>query len=89
MHLSTRHSAADCKREARAVFAASEVPRDFDTIEVPFPERGPAQLVRWSERVRERDGEPRPHLGERGNGVHAAAAETEPVPTDVKPIASP
>ncbi|MFI5008859.1 MAG: ribonuclease Z [Solirubrobacterales bacterium] len=60
VHLSTRHSAADCKREARAVFAASEVPRDFDTIEVPFPERGGAQLVRWSERVRAGDGEPAP-----------------------------
>ena len=52
VHLSTRHSAADCKAEARAVFPHAEVPRDFDTIEVPFPERGPAQLVRWSERVR-------------------------------------
>jgi ribonuclease Z len=53
VHLSTRHPAADCKREARAVFASTEVPRDFDTIEVPFPERGEAHLVRWSERVRE------------------------------------
>jgi ribonuclease Z len=52
VHLSTRHSAADCKAEARAVFAGAQVPRDFDTIEVPFPERGAAQLVRWSERVR-------------------------------------
>jgi ribonuclease Z len=63
VHLSTRHSAADCKREARAVFAASEVPRDFDTIEVPFPERGLAQMVRWSERVRERE-----------NGTQSAAS---------------
>ena len=30
---------------------ATEVPRDFDTIEVPFPERGPASLIRWSERL--------------------------------------
>jgi ribonuclease Z len=52
VHLSTRHTVADCKAEARAVFAHAQVPRDFDTIEVPFPERGPAQLVRWSERVR-------------------------------------
>jgi ribonuclease Z len=52
VHLSTRHAAADCKREARAIFTQAEVPRDFDTIEVPFPERGPAQLVRWADRVR-------------------------------------
>jgi hypothetical protein len=36
------------------VFTATEAPRDFDTIEVPFPERGPAELIRWSER-RERE----------------------------------
>ncbi len=52
VHLSTRHSAADCKAEARAVFPGAQVPRDFDTIEVPFPERGAARLVRWSERLR-------------------------------------
>jgi ribonuclease Z len=50
VHLSTRYAAADCKREARQVFPDAQVPRDFDTIEVPFPERGPARLVRWSER---------------------------------------
>jgi ribonuclease Z len=58
VHLSTRHTAADCKAEARAVFPHAEVPRDFDTIEVPFPERGPAQLVRWSERVKAKELEP-------------------------------
>ena len=52
VHLSTRHAAAECKAEARAVFPAAQVPRDFDMIEVPFPERGAAQLVRWSERLR-------------------------------------
>lgn len=52
VHLSTRHSTADCKAEARAVFPGAQVPRDFDTVEVPFPERGAARLVRWSERLR-------------------------------------
>ena len=54
-HVSSRYAGGELRDEARAVFAATEAPRDFDTIEVPFPERGPAQLVRWSERqARER-----------------------------------
>jgi len=49
-HISSRYAGGELRDEARAVFAATEAPRDFDTIEVPFPERGGAQLVRWSER---------------------------------------
>jgi ribonuclease Z len=50
-HLSARYAGGEVSREARAVFANTEVPRDFDTIDIPFPERGPAQLVRWSSRA--------------------------------------
>jgi ribonuclease Z len=54
-HISTRYAGGQVRDEARSVFAASEVPRDFDTIEVPFPERAAATLLRWSERqARER-----------------------------------
>lgn len=54
-HLSSRYAGAEVREEAQAVFAATEVVRDFDTIDVPFPERGGAQLERWSERqARER-----------------------------------
>jgi ribonuclease Z len=49
-HVSARYAGGELRDEARAVFADTEAPRDFDTIEVPFPERGPATLVRWSER---------------------------------------
>jgi ribonuclease Z len=49
-HISSRYAGGELRDEARAVFAATEAPRDFDTIEVPFPERGPATLLRWSER---------------------------------------
>jgi ribonuclease Z len=49
-HLSNRYAGRELREQARAVFASSEVPRDFDTIEVPFPERGAAELIRWSER---------------------------------------
>jgi ribonuclease Z len=54
-HVSSRYPGGELREEARAVFAATESPRDFDTIEVPFPERGAATLLRWSERqARER-----------------------------------
>jgi ribonuclease Z len=46
-HLSSRYSGGQIRDEAREVFADTEVPRDFDTIEVPLPERGAPELVRW------------------------------------------
>ncbi len=49
-HISTRYPGGDLREEARTVFAATEAPRDFDAIDVPFPEKGPAQLIRWSGR---------------------------------------
>lgn len=49
-HVSSRYAGGELCDEARAVFPTTETPRDFDTIEVPFPERGGATLVRWSER---------------------------------------
>jgi ribonuclease Z len=60
-HISSRYAGPELRDEARAVFPATEVLRDFDTIEVPFPERGQASIERWSERkARERgpEGEP-------------------------------
>ncbi|GAC1441439.1 MAG: ribonuclease Z [Solirubrobacteraceae bacterium] len=45
-HLSARYGAGEIKREARAVFANTVVPRDFDLVEIPFRERGDAALVR-------------------------------------------
>ena len=49
-HLSTRYAGREVRDEARAAFGAAEVARDFDTVEIPFPERGPARLERWSNR---------------------------------------
>jgi ribonuclease Z len=48
-HFSTRYSIALLRDEARAVFQRTVLPRDFDTIELPFPERGEPKLVRWDE----------------------------------------
>ena len=39
-------SAPSSLREAREVFPATVLPRDFDVIEVPFPERGEPALVK-------------------------------------------
>ncbi len=39
-HLSARHRPSDALAEARAVFPDTVMPRDFDVIRVPFPERG-------------------------------------------------
>ncbi len=49
-HISSRYPGGELRDQARAVFAQTEAPRDFDTIEVSFPERGAPRLVRWSER---------------------------------------
>lgn len=46
-HLSSRYAGGEIRDEARAVFPDTEVPRDFDTIDVPFPEKGPPILERW------------------------------------------
>jgi ribonuclease Z len=46
-HLSTRYGGREIRDEARATFDRTEVPRDFDTIEVPFAEKGEPELHRW------------------------------------------
>jgi ribonuclease Z len=46
-HLSARVTAGQLRDEACAVFADTVVPRDFDTIEVPLPEKGEPELTRW------------------------------------------
>jgi len=43
-HLAT--FGAELAREAREVFPATVVPKDFDVIEVPFAERGEPELIR-------------------------------------------
>jgi ribonuclease Z len=40
VHLSARHRPTDALAEARATFEHTELPRDFDVVDVPFPERG-------------------------------------------------
>ena len=45
-HLSNRYFGPEIAREARDIFAATVVPKDFDVVEVPFAERGTPQLVK-------------------------------------------
>jgi ribonuclease Z len=45
-HISNRYFGPEVAREAREIFPETIVPRDFDVVEVPFPERGPPRLVK-------------------------------------------
>jgi ribonuclease Z len=66
-HLSSRYVGRQVADEARAVFPRTEVPRDFDIIDVRFEERGGPRLIKGGAR-HERDAGPLP-------------PEREPVPT--------
>ena len=57
-HFSTRYPVGVLRAEARAIFEPTVTPRDFDTIEIPFPERGEPELVRWEDRPLEPAQEP-------------------------------
>jgi ribonuclease Z len=52
-HFSIRYPVRVLRDEAREIFANTVLPRDFDSIEIPFAERGEPELVRWSDRERE------------------------------------
>jgi len=45
-HVSPRYGGREVREEARASFENTVVPRDFDRIEIPFPERGEPLLVK-------------------------------------------
>jgi ribonuclease Z len=48
-HISPRYSGGQVRDEARAAFENAIVPRDFDRVEIPFPERGEPVLRRGAE----------------------------------------
>jgi ribonuclease Z len=50
-HLSSRYGGGDVEREARTAFPETVVPRDFDLIEIPFPERGGPELRKRGARL--------------------------------------
>lgn len=51
-HLSGRYGGREVEEEARALFAETVVPRDFDVITIPFPERGRPELIPRGARAR-------------------------------------
>jgi ribonuclease Z len=51
-HVSTRYFGHEVVEEAHELFSRVVVPRDFDVVTIPFPERGPPELVRSGARSR-------------------------------------
>jgi ribonuclease Z len=45
VHVSSRYNVSAVLTEAREMFPETVAPRDFDLVEIPFPERGDPQLV--------------------------------------------
>jgi ribonuclease Z len=61
VHVSSRYNVSAILKEARGVFPNTVAPRDFDLIEIPFPERGEPRLVEDGARQRpEPQAEPAP-----------------------------
>jgi ribonuclease Z len=61
VHISSRYHVGAVLDEAREVFEPTIAPRDFDLVEIPFPERGEPHLVPNGARERP---EPGPSAGE-------------------------
>jgi ribonuclease Z len=60
VHVSSRYNVSQVLEEARAVFEPTVAPRDFDIVDVPFPERGEPLLVANGARERREAPEPDP-----------------------------
>ena len=54
-HLSARYAVTEVAEESCSLFPRSVVPRDFDLVTVPFPERGSPELVARGGRRVQRD----------------------------------
>ena len=52
VHISSRYHVGAVLEEAREVFEPTVAPRDFDLVEIPFPERGGPELVENGARER-------------------------------------
>ena len=52
VHVSSRYNVAAVLGEARDTFPNTVAPRDFDLVEIPFPERGDPELIQEGARQR-------------------------------------
>jgi ribonuclease Z len=52
VHISTRYSVNAVLEEAREAFPDTFAPRDFDLVEIPFPERGEPELIEGGAKLR-------------------------------------
>jgi ribonuclease Z len=82
-HISTRYAGKELRAQAREVFPDTEAPRDFDAIELPFPERGGPKLIRW----RADAGRPPQTQGAAEQDDAPAAAEQAGAPAAAEPPA--
>jgi ribonuclease Z len=58
VHISSRYHVGKVLDEAREVFKSTVAPRDFDLIEIPYPDRGPPQLAPQGAREKRTTGSP-------------------------------
>ena len=59
-HVSPRYAGGELRDEARAAFRNTIVPRDFDRVEIPFPERGGPVHLKSSDKPPEPEAEREP-----------------------------
>jgi ribonuclease Z len=65
VHVSSRYNVSKVLTEAREAFPKTVAPRDFDLVEIPFPERGEPHLIEEGARRRpEPQAEPLPIPGD-------------------------
>jgi ribonuclease Z len=58
VHVSSRYNVTAVVEEAREEFPGAEAPRDFDIVEIPFPERREPTLIPKGARERLREAPP-------------------------------
>ena len=63
VHISTRYRIRDLVDEARAIHPETVAPRDFDLVEIPYPERGGPRLIQNGAREEGQGGEDPPAAG--------------------------
>src|SRR5687767_8696525 len=90
-HLSNRYFGPEIAREARGVFPETVVPRDFDIIDVRFPERGGPRLVKGGALGRHEEGELHGSdgAGRGGEGPRGSGRDSDDLALGGDPVGAP